>query len=146
MSYLYLPFALQVVLMTFDEYLHHKRGLGLWERIGHPLDTMTVLIPVSFIAFKSYSDEALSVYLALSTFSCLFITKDEFIHGEVCGKLESWIHSLLFILHPLIFLCAGLIWKSDPYNPFLKSLPALTGLFLIYQIMRWSILWKPQVK
>lgn len=146
MSYLYIPFILQVLLMSVDEFLHHKRGLGRWERIGHPLDTMTVLIPLTFIATYDYSDWSFPIYLVLSIFSCLFITKDEFIHSEVCGKLESWIHSLLFILHPLIFLCAGLIWKNDPSDLFLTILPVLTGLFLIYQIMRWSILWKPLAK
>lgn len=144
MSLLVFPFIIHAVLMGIDEYLHHQRGLGTWERIGHPLDTITVLVPITFIAMNEFNDRSLFIYLSLAIFSCVFITKDEFIHGEFCGKVESWIHALLFILHPVIFLCAGLMWLKN--DVFLNLLPCLIGLFLLYQIICWSLRWKPQLK
>lgn len=146
MSYLYLPFLLQTILMGLDEHIHSKRDLGLWERFGHPLDTLTVFVPISFVAVKDFTDERLTVYVILSVFSCLFITKDEFVHTKVCSGIENWIHSLLFVLHPMIFLCSGLIWKYHPEDEFLTYQAILVGIFMIYQILRWSIRWKQLVR
>jgi hypothetical protein len=142
MSLMYLPFITQGLIMGVDEYLHHKRGLGSWERVGHPLDTLTVFAPLSLIAFNDYSEHLLSVYITLAIISCLFITKDEFIHATECSPFENWLHSVLFILHPIIFLCSGLIWKNDTQNDFLVFQVIFVGLFMIYQIFRWSITWK----
>lgn len=146
MGYLYLPFIIQSLLMGFDEYLHTKRGLGTWERLGHPLDTLTVFVPLSLICINEFTPERLTVYIILSGFSCLFITKDEFIHTQHCSALENWIHSLLFILHPMIFLSSGVIWKYHPDNEFLAYQATMVGVFMIYQIFRWSIRWKPQTR
>jgi hypothetical protein len=42
--YLLIPVALQMLCMTLDEfYFHWQRELPRWERLGHPLDTLTVL-------------------------------------------------------------------------------------------------------
>lgn len=146
MNYLYLPLLIQSLLMGYDEYLHSKRGLGLWERLGHPLDTLTVFVPFSYIAINSYSTERLKVFVILSVFSCLFITKDEFIHLEVCSRLESWIHSLLFVLHPILFLSSGMLWKYYPGDDFLAYQTLAVGIFMIYQVLRWSFEWKKQLK
>ena len=38
-------FGTQAALMMVDElHFHRRRGLPRWERIGHPLDTATVLV------------------------------------------------------------------------------------------------------
>ncbi len=38
------PLAVQGIAMAVDElHFHRRRGLGRWERLGHPLDTLTVL-------------------------------------------------------------------------------------------------------
>lgn len=132
--------------MGIDEKLHHQRGLTLWERLGHPLDTLTVLVTLSYILINDYSEQGQMVYITLSIFSCLFITKDEFIHTEVCSSFEHWLHAALFILHPVIFLCAGLLWKYRPQDGFLNYWVVLTGLFMMYQIFRWSIPWKAILK
>lgn len=139
MSLLYLPFVIQSLLMGLDEGLHMKRGLGKWERLGHPLDTLTVLLPLSFIAVTDFSESKLITFIILSAFSCLFITKDEFIHSRECSAFEQWLHSLLFILHPMIFFCSALIWKYSSGNEFLILQPLLIGSFMIYQILRWSL-------
>lgn len=128
--------------MGADEYIHKKRGLGLWERLGHPLDTLTVFVPMSYIAINDYTDSRLTVFTILAVFSCLFITKDEFVHRKECEAFEQWLHAVLFVLHPIIFFCAGLIWRNHPDDQFLVIQPMVIGAFMIYQLLRWSIPWK----
>lgn len=142
MNYLYLPFIVQSVLMGIDESIHKRRGLEMWERLGHPLDTLTVFVPLSMIAINEYSERLQTIYIILSVFSCLFITKDEFVHSKQCSPVEHWIHALLFVLHPVIFLSSGIIWKYHPENDFLSLQACLIGVFMVYQILRWSIQWK----
>lgn len=143
---LYLPFIIQGILMGYDEHLHIKRGLGAWERLGHPLDTITVFAPLSLAATRDYSDDLLSIFIILSVFSCLFITKDEFIHTSECNETESWIHSMLFILHPMIFVSTAILWKYHPTNEFPIYQTMAVAVFLVYQIMRWSLRWKEHLK
>jgi hypothetical protein len=146
MSYLYVPFLIQGLLMMIDEYIHHQRGLGLWEKLGHPLDTLTVFVPLSFMAFHEFSRSRLTTFILLSVFSCFFITKDEFIHKRECSTFESWIHSLLFILHPIIFFSSGILWRYHSAHEFLAYQSMAVGLFMIYQLLKWSIPWKKQIR
>jgi hypothetical protein len=149
------PFILQAGATFFDEfYFHHKRGLDLWERVGHPLDTLTVLACYGFILTNEYSVTNLSIFLGLVLFSCLFITKDEFVHHEQSGAHEQWLHSVLFVLHPIALLALGLYWfKADTtellsirelelFRTFIKGQFAIIIVFLTYQILYWSIPWK----
>lgn len=144
MSYLYLPFILQGILMGVDEKIHMDRGLGRWERLGHPLDTLTVLIPMSFIAFYPHTDSNLTAFIVMAVFSCLFITKDEFVHSKECSPFENWLHAVLFVLHPILFLSAAMLWKED--SDFIRYQPIMIFVFMIYQILRWSIPWTQQTK
>lgn len=140
---LYLPFIIQGLCMVVDEfYFHEKRGLLKWERLGHPLDTLTVLICYSSLLF---GDVSLNTYIALCVFSCLFITKDEFVHAKECTAPEQWVHSLLFILHPLCFLSAYLLFLNQDLS-FLKIQTGVIFVFMIYQIFRWSISWPIRAK
>lgn len=143
---LYLPFIIQGLLMGIDEQLHKRRNLGAWERLGHPLDTMTVFAPLSYVAINSYTDHRLIVFIILAVFSSIFITKDEFIHSEECGVLENWVHAMLFVLHPMIFFATGFLWKYHPDDQFMIYQPMLVGVFMIYQIFRWSFTWKEHLK
>jgi hypothetical protein len=139
---LYLPFVLQGLVMVVDEFvIHEKRGLPPWERYGHPLDTFSVLAAFLFLLNFSWSPENQNIYLGICVFSCLFITKDEFIHYDKSSALEHWLHSLLFLLHPVSFWCAGLIWKEDPGNDFLRIQSVVIFTFMLYQMLRWSSLW-----
>lgn len=143
MKLLYLPFIFQGLCMLVDEfYFHEKRGLGLWERVGHPLDTITV---VSCYIYLLKGKGEVNVYLFLCAFSCLFITKDEFVHLGKCLPVEHWLHSLLFILHPLSFFSAYYLWQSGDIL-FLKYQMALVLFFLLYQTFRWSLPWQKQVR
>lgn len=144
MKILYLPFIIQGLLMIFDECLHVKRGLGKWERMGHPLDTLTVFIPLSLVAFSDYSEAGLTAFIIMAVFSCIFITKDEFVHARECSPFEHWLHSLLFVIHPVIFLCSASIWKNHPDKLFLQVQVVLLGAFMIYQIFVWSFRWNTQ--
>lgn len=146
MILIFIPFVLQSVAMFFDEfYFHRKRGLPLWERIGHPLDTLSVLCCYLFIYFADFNQTNLLIYIGLCSFSCLLVTKDEFIHTKYCEARENWLHAFLFVLHPLTFLSAGLIWKDHLSPSFLMIQPVVTFLFMLYQILYWSLLWNKKV-
>ena len=100
--FLLLPFVLQTLCMAVDElHFHRQRGLPRWERLGHPLDTLTVVACYAWLFFTPPSTLSITVYAGLSVFSSLFITKDEWVHNRYCGPAECWLHTLLFILHPL---------------------------------------------
>lgn len=155
-----LPFALQALCMLLDEGVFHvRRGLPKWERIGHPIDTASVLLCMGFVLFVPFSFSALVIYIFLAVFSSLLVTKDEFVHKEHCPAMEQWLHALLFTLHPITLTCAGFIWPivqgvevtwwvsswldhPTALTQFLKIQFATMTLFFIYQILFWNILWK----
>lgn len=136
---LMIPFFIQGLIMFIDEfYFHRKRGLLLWERVGHPLDSFTVLVCYLFISLNVPSTFNLYIYAGLCLFSSLFITKDEFVHTVECEATENWVHSILFILHPITFMAAGLIWFHNLSQVVLISFPATIFVFMLYQIIYWS--------
>ncbi len=155
-----LPFILQALVILFDEgYFHIKRGLPKWERIGHPIDTCSVLLCMGFVLFVPFSVKTLILYSFLAAVSCILVTKDEFVHKEHCPASEQWLHALLFTLHPMTLISAGFIWpvvQNVEVSPWIstffnqpKSLHlflwgqlATMSLFLVYQIVFWNFLWK----
>ena len=141
-----IPPILQMLVMLVDEgWFHRQRGLPRWERIGHPLDTLTTAACFSWMVLvRPGTTAALLGYLGLAAFSCLFVTKDEFIHLHVCSATESWLHSLLFVLHPLVFLAFGAIWWSGRDAWLVQTQLALTLAFGGYQLVYWSVLWTPK--
>lgn len=140
---LYLPFILQAACMIVDEfYFHERRGLPLWERVGHPLDTLTVLCCYSYLLWGPGDP---FVYIGLCSFSCLFITKDEFVHTKNCTGPEHWLHAMLFVLHPLSFLSAYFLVQAKNFN-FLKIQTSVIFIFMLYQTVRWSIPWRMQAR
>jgi len=163
-SWLIMPFVLQMLCMIADEvYFHYRRPLPRWERWGHPLDTLTVLLCWSVIFFVEPGPISVAVYAALSVLSCLCVTKDEWVHAQRCSAGEHWLHALLFILHPLILVSAGLLWQAmhtraaSPLalgwlqytgweRPFFIANAALTLLFGLYQLLYWNVLWKSDAK
>ena len=155
-----LPFALQALCIAFDEgYFHYRRGLPKWERIGHPIDTFSVLICMAFVLFVPFSKTSLAIYIALAVFSSILVTKDEFVHKEHCPASENWLHAVLFTLHPITLISAGFIWpvvqgvEVTPWIAewlsakkelalFLKMQCASMALFMSYQIIFWNVIWK----
>jgi hypothetical protein len=154
--FLLLPFPLQIFCMAVDEfYFHRRRGLPRWERLGHPLDTLTVLACFVWLLSAAPSALSVSIYAGLSVFSCLFVTKDEPVHNKHCRPNEQWLHALLFSLHPLVLLSAGLLWPSWRRQPlsfirytgferkFLLWNTLLTLAFGLYQLVYWNFIWPP---
>jgi len=155
-----LPFFLQALCIFIDEgYFHHKRGLPKWERIGHPLDTFSVILCMGWVVFVPFSLTALKIYIALAIFSCVLVTKDEFVHKHHCPASENWLHAFLFMLHPITLAISSFIWITLHGNEvpswlswwldkpvilhwFLQGQLLFMGLFLIYQILFWNFLWK----
>lgn len=155
-----IPFTLQALAMFFDEgYFHIRRGLPKWERIGHPLDTCSVLVCMGFILFVPFSTTNLIIYIALASFSSILVTKDEFVHKDHCPASENWLHAVLFTLHPITLACAGFMWpvvqgvevtpwianwldNKSALHLFLKMQFSTMILFVIYQIVFWNFIWK----
>jgi hypothetical protein len=142
------PLVLQGAVMTVDEFaFHHRRGLPAWERIGHPLDTLTVLLAYLWLwAYPTPApasvSPALPGFIAIAGFSCLFVTKDEWVHHRFCSAAEQWLHALLFILHPLCLLAAGLLWWQSGFGPIHEVQLGLLAVFFVYQTLYWNLPWK----
>lgn len=109
-----IAFALQGALLLIDEfYFHRQRGLGLWERIGHPVDNFLLFLPLVLAFFRSPgSSSAQWIYFGFSALSCLLITKDEWVHSRECRASENWLHALLFVLHPVALGAAAWAWNQ----------------------------------
>ena len=135
-----LPLGLQALCMLVDElHFHRARGLPRWERIGHPLDTLSVLACSAWLYARPRTDN-LGWYVAAALLSCLLVTKDEFVHAERCQPLEQWLHSLLFILHPIVLGVGALLWLGQE-RTLLWISASLTAAFGSYQALYWNVPW-----
>lgn len=124
----------QGILMFFDEFkYHHKRGLKKWERVGHPIDSFFFLIPFVYTLYFSN----IYIFLVLSLVSCLIVTKDEFVHAKECDAPEQWLHSVLFIIHPIAFIGLWLAWQNG-FSQIIKFQSLIIFLFMLYQIIYWN--------
>lgn len=144
---LMLPFFIQFIVISIDEYFFHlRRGLPKWERVGHPLDTLSVIICLLFVLFIPYSTFALKWFAGLGLISCLLVTKDEFVHKHHCPAAEQWLHALLFLNHPILLACMGLMWRKGSFSTFLVAQTALATLFFFYQVIYWNFVWKSKTQ
>lgn len=134
------PVLVQAITMLADEgWCHRRRGLPVWEKVGHPLDTLTTALCYGWLSLARPSDShALAVYVGLSLFSCLFITKDEFVHAKLCGPFESWLHAVLFVMHPIVLFCFGIAWMTGMAPWIFRFQLGLTLAFASYQVLYWS--------
>ena len=154
-----LPVIFQNAAMFFDEfYYHHHRGLPRWERIGHPLDTLTVLACFAWILTRPPTGGSALGYVALAAFSCVFVLKDERVHYELCSLGEQWLHAALFIAHPLTLVSFGLMWgpyHGSPIAPpwlegsfdarhVLVAQAAATAAIFVYQVVYWNVWRSPE--
>jgi hypothetical protein len=149
--WLFVPFILQMVCMAADEFrFHRKRGLPRWERIGHPLDTLTVVACLVWILCVPPGRRAVTIFVLLAVFSCVFVTKDEPVHRSRCCSAEQWLHALLFMLHPVVLASAGFLWPGS--SPGIVRFSGSEGTFLelslllmvgfgIYQFVFWNFVW-----
>ncbi len=141
------PFVLQAALMAIDEGVYHRRrGLPRWERIGHPIDTISVVVCFAWlVAVSPRAPHAVAIYISLASISCICITKDEFVHKALCDVKESWLHAMLFVLHPTVLFVAATLWISGRLTWLLCAQLVLTSTFAIYQTFYWKP-WKPTPK
>jgi hypothetical protein len=146
-----------MIVIFLDEALFHvKRDLPKWERIGHPLDTLTVIACFAFAWWVPFDRSMIIWYIALALFSTLFVTKDEFVHNEHCPAAEQWLHAVLFVNHSVVLSVLGLIWPHLHGIQIFTFLPEIHQLkFLIvsqllgavafcsYQVVYWNFIRKP---
>ncbi len=141
-AFLLVPLAAQAATMLVDEGVHHRgRRLPRWERIGHPLDTLTAIACYAWLLLASPSRANAAAYVALAAFSCLFVTKDERVHARVCSAGEHWTHALLFVLHPIVLAVAAFAWWTADRTFVLVQL-ALAAAFCAYQALYWNGPWR----
>ncbi|HYQ14865.1 MAG TPA: hypothetical protein VEQ58_03880 [Polyangiaceae bacterium] len=139
--WLSLPLFLQGLAMLVDElHFHRRRGLPRWERIGHPVDTLSVLVCYGLSLSVAPSQQNLVIYAVLAALSCLLITKDELVHAARCEPWEQWLHALLFVLHPIVLSVAALLWLRQE-RLLLALSAALTAGFGAYQFAYWNLKW-----
>jgi 2-polyprenyl-6-hydroxyphenyl methylase/3-demethylubiquinone-9 3-methyltransferase len=136
-----IPIAVQGLAMLVDEgVFHRRRGLPRWERIGHPLDTLTIAACLGWLLATTPSTEhALAIYVALCVVSALFVTKDEAVHAKLCGAGEQWLHSILFVIHPIVLGTFAWLWWTGHRDVLVVQL-AVTGAFGVYQVVYWNVL------
>jgi 2-polyprenyl-6-hydroxyphenyl methylase/3-demethylubiquinone-9 3-methyltransferase len=135
-----IPVLLQAVAMVVDEiWFHRRRELPRWERIGHPLDTLTIALCLCWLLASRPGESALGIYIGLAIGSTLFVTKDEWVHARLCSAGEQWLHSVLFALHPIVLAAFGLVWWSGHDNWLCGQL-AVTVAFLGYQVIYWNVI------
>jgi hypothetical protein len=153
---IFIPFILQAIVITLDEFVFHvKRGLPKWERIGHPLDTLSVIACFAFVLLVPYESSLIKYYVGLAIFSCLLVTKDEFVHKHHCPAAEQWLHAILFVNHSVLLAAMGLMWpklsgveifswlpSAESLKPFLWFQVAFATIFCLYQIVYWNFFYK----
>jgi len=134
--------ALQSFAIFVDEFhFHRNRGLPRWEQIGHPLDTLTVLASFIPMAILPKSGSTPPWLIGLIIFSCLFVTKDEWVHQAECCGDEQWLHSVLFLLHPGVLYAAWLCWKESGPSVLHQIQIMALSVFFIYQVVYWNFGW-----
>lgn len=135
-----LPIALQAAGIFVDEgVFHRRRGLQRWERWGHPFDAFVAAACYAWLLVRAPDPHALTIYVVLAAFSCALITKDEFVHARACDPLEHWLHSVLFVLHPIVLTSTGFLWWWGGATSWIAAQLALTVAFAVYQVVYWSI-------
>lgn len=144
LAVLVVPLVVQALVMLVDElWFHRRRGLPRWERIGHPLDTLTIVACLTWLlVVPTAAGYALPGYVVLAVFSSLFVTKDEGVHAAACGPGEHWLHAVLFSLHPIVLgACAALWWRGE--TGILLAQLVISLVFLGYQVVYWNVLREP---
>lgn len=137
MSAFFVVSIIQGAAIIFDEFIfHHKRGLPKWERIGHPIDTMTVIGCLMFLALMPRTPTTEVIYYVMAVTSCVFVTKDEWVHRKFCSAEEMWLHAILFMMHPLLLFTAMNEWEN--IRGMLMGVSGGIFCFFVYQVVYWN--------
>lgn len=139
LAFVLLPVALQGIAIAVDEgWFHRRRGLPRWERIGHPLDTLTIAICLGWLVIAPHAMRSLWIYGGLAIFSTLFVTKDEPVHARLCGGGEQWLHAVLYVLHPIVLSTFAWLWWREERTLIITILAAVSG-YALYQVVFWNV-------
>lgn len=131
--------GLQALLLSVDELVYHRRrGLGRFERIGHPVDSFCFFLPLAVQAWLPAEAPYTYVYVVLALLSSLVITKDEFIHVAHCSASEQWLHAMLFVVHAPVLVGLGALWWLDAGSGLRHGAPWMVLGFLTHQIVYWG--------
>lgn len=137
MSLFIVASAIQGAAILFDEFFfHRKRGLPKWEVIGHPIDTITVIACLLFLAFADKTPTNEKIFLVMAVASSICVTKDEWIHRKYCSAEEMWLHAVLFMMHPLALYLGYREWED--LRPTFLAVAGGISCFLIYQLVYWN--------
>ena len=153
-----LPFFMQGGLHLVDEFYFHRQRSPLprWELWSHPFDTALVLAIYGVCWLAPFHWSSVALYGSLFALSCFSVTKDEWVHKQFCTAGEHWVHSLLFVVHPIVLSSAGLYglsrfsdevdffvlpWFLGTYWIF-ESFIFATGLVLCLQLIQGARLWR----
>jgi 2-polyprenyl-6-hydroxyphenyl methylase/3-demethylubiquinone-9 3-methyltransferase len=129
-----LPIALQGMAMAVDEFVfHRRREVPRWEWLGHALDTLVFLGCLACPLLLPPLAPNLRIYAGLALFSCLLITKDEFVHQRLCSGGEHWLHAVLFLLHPVVLIGTALLWAGIGAMTVPAPSPGLARAMLVGQ-------------
>ena len=145
-SVLMIPLILQGILIAFDEfYFHWKRGLGRWERLGHPLDTLFLIVCAVFAYASSWQGWSIPIFIALAIGSSIFVTKDEWVHQRESSGTEAWLHAIMFQLHPVALIAIGLLGygSAQGIEGYPSALAIQIGImctFGLYQFIYWNLI------
>ena len=134
----YAVLTVQGALMLVDEGLFHRwRVLGRVESWSHVVDTLIFVAALCIAAFAPATTPWLRAFVALAVTSSLLITKDEWIHTKECVAGEHWIHSLLFVIHPLVLIAIGGLWLRGENGTLRYGAVASSLVFALYQWGYW---------
>jgi hypothetical protein len=136
------PLVLQAAAMLYDEGVcHRRRKLPRWERIGHPLDTLSFASCFAWLAFSRPTSTNAWPYAGLAALSTLLVTKDEWVHARLCSPQEHWIHAVLFGLHPVVLIAAGVLWWNGQLRRVLVAELVTLTAFGTFQLAYWNGPW-----
>lgn len=122
--------------------IHYVRGLGLWERISHPLDALFVSLSMltAFYASKSHSPILFWIYCSLALCTIGLSYKDEFIHLQESPPHEQIVHAVMFTsLGTLMLSGAILILFEKTTSYFFFSLLVAVAGFLLHLILSFIV-------
>lgn len=145
MSLFFIASIIQGAAILFDEfYFHRKRGLPKWERIGHPIDTLSVVACLLFLAFVEKNTTTIWIFTAMAVVSCILVTKDEWVHRKLCSAEEMWLHAVSFMMHPLLLFSGFIEWEDQ--RALFLAVAGGVSVFFVYQIVYWNFIEPKQVK
>ncbi len=86
------------ICTSIDLPIHYLRGLGLWEKVSHPIDAFCITLSM-FLGFKAITLHSTSLFWAyciVAVITVVLTYKDEFIHQQECPPFEQVVHAVMF--------------------------------------------------